>query len=116
MKKMADEKTETTEKKTFKQKIIKVLAIAGSFLGTFLIGYLVKLITGNKPTEAEAQQKVEESITQAKQDAENLQANVDVLQQVVDEAKQTADLSPSTEDRLDKLEQAGMITRKKKDG
>ncbi len=101
------------DKLTFKQKVLRVLGVFGGIIAAFLAGILANYITKPKISSDEAKKNVDDSINTAKTDAENLQANVDVLNTAVENAKKAA-TTDTTDDRLKNLEAGGVITRKPK--
>ncbi len=101
------------DKLTFKQKVLRVLGVLGGIIAAFLAGILANYFAKPKISSDEAKKNLDDSVNTAKTDAENLQANVDVLNSTVESAKK-ASTTDTTSDRLDKLEAGGVITRKPK--
>jgi phosphosulfolactate synthase (CoM biosynthesis protein A) len=100
-------------KTPFKQKIKRILFIILGFLGTFLIGFLTKLFLGKKTDENEAKEKMDDSVNTVKNDIDAVKANVEVIQDAVDKAKEAAK-TDTTEDRINFLEEAGVVIGRRK--
>ena len=93
----------------FKTKILKVLAIIGGAIIAFLIG--LAHLQSHKESKEE-KKDVKDTIDTAKNTANDLKNKAEELNTLTNEAVKASE-NNNTDDRLSKLENEGVITRKK---
>jgi sensor domain CHASE-containing protein len=104
--------SEDAEDKSFKSKIFKILAIIGGFFVAVIAALLTSGIA-RKKDDKELEEKVHSDIKDVRNDVHDLNSALAEFHSLATQLQESSK-GNSTEDRLDKLENSGVITNRRK--